>query len=113
MTSNAGIGSVTTEGFDASNTQTSKTVTQSMDNSVSGGIVLGETAAGAITIKANGGHISLGDNTVLNGTTVQADSADLTKPFTTIRTALGYRRRHSRSAGYHRRQHCPRPEYHG
>ena len=79
VTSNAGIGSVTTEGFDASNTQTSKTVTQSMDNSVSGGIALGETTAGAITIKANGGDISLGDNTVLDGTTVQADSVDLTK----------------------------------
>lgn len=34
---------------------------------------------GAITIKANGGDISLGDNTVLDGTTVQADSVDLTK----------------------------------
>lgn len=79
VTSTAGIGTVTTEQFDAANTQTGKTVIASMDDSVSGGIVLGETTAGAITIKTQGGNVSLGDNTVLNGTTVSAESADLNK----------------------------------
>lgn len=79
VTSTAGIGNVTTEEFDASNTQTSKTVIDSLDDSVSGGIVLGETTAGAINIKTQGGNVSLGDNTVLNGTTVSAESVDLNK----------------------------------
>lgn len=79
VTSNSGIGNVTSESFDASGTQTGKTVTDSMGDSVAGGIVLGQTTAGAITIKANGGIVALGDNTVLDGTTVQADSVDLTK----------------------------------
>lgn len=79
VTSAAGIGTVTTEQFDAANTQTGKTVIASMDDSVSGGIVLGETTAGAITIKTQGGNVSLGDNSVLNGTTVSAESADLNK----------------------------------
>lgn len=79
VTSAAGIGTVTTEQFDVANTQTGKTVIQSLDDSVSGGIVLGETTAGAITIKTQGGNVSLGDNTVLNGTTVSAGSADLNK----------------------------------
>lgn len=70
VTSTAGIGTVTTEQFDAANNQNSKTVIDSMDDSISGGIVLGETTAGSITIKTVGGNVSLGDNTVLNGTTV-------------------------------------------
>ena len=79
MTSTAGIGTVTTEQFDAANNQNSKTVIDSMDDSISGGIVLGETTAGSITIKTVGGNVSLGDNTVLNGTTVSAESVDLNK----------------------------------
>ncbi|MCB5931222.1 hypothetical protein LJB63_17965, partial [[Eubacterium] rectale] len=79
MTSTAGIGTVTTEQFDASNTQTGKTVIDSMDDSVSGGIILGETTAGAVTLKTEGGNISLGDNSILDGTTVSAESADLNK----------------------------------
>lgn len=79
VTSTAGIGTVTTEQFDASNAQTSKTVIDSMDDSVSGGIVLGETTAGAITLKTQGGNVSLGDNSVLNGTAVSAESVDLNK----------------------------------
>lgn len=79
VTSTAGIGSVTTENIDASGAQTGKTVTDSMGDSIEGGIFLGQTTAGAITIKADGGSISLGDNTVLDGTTVQADSMDLHK----------------------------------
>lgn len=50
-----------------------------MDDSVSGGIILGETTAGAVTLKTEGGNISLGDNSVLDGTTVSAESADLNK----------------------------------
>lgn len=79
MTSVSGIGFVTVEDFNAANTQTSKTVTDSMDESVSGGIALGETTAGAVSIKTQGGNISLGGNTVLDGTTVSAESADLNK----------------------------------
>ena len=79
VTSTAGIGTVTTEQFDASNTQTGKTVIDSMDDSVSGGIILGETTAGAVTLKTEGGNISLGDNSILDGTTVSAESADLNK----------------------------------
>ena len=79
VTSTAGIGTVTTEQFDASNAQTGKTVIDSMDDSVSGGIILGETTAGAVTLKTEGGNISLGDNSVLDGTTVSAESADLNK----------------------------------
>ncbi len=79
VTSTAGIGTVTTEQFDAANNQNSKTVIDSMDDSISGGIVLGETTAGSITIKTVGGNVSLGDNTVLNGTTVSAESVDLNK----------------------------------
>lgn len=51
VTSTAGIGTVTTEQFDASNAQTGKTVIDSMDDSVSGGIILGETTAGTVTLK--------------------------------------------------------------
>lgn len=79
VTSRAGIGTVTTEQFDASNTQTGKTVISSMDDSVSGGIILGQTTAGAVTVKTEGGNISLGDNSVLDGTAVSAQSADLNK----------------------------------
>lgn len=79
VTSTAGIGTVTTEQFDAGNNQNSKTVIDSMDDSISGGIVLGETTAGAIDIKTQGGNVSLGDNSVLNGTTVSAESVELNK----------------------------------
>lgn len=79
VTSTAGIGTVTTEQFNAADNQTSKTVIDSLDDSVSGGIVLGETTAGAIDITTQGGNVSLGDNSVLNGTTVSAESVDLNK----------------------------------
>lgn len=79
VTSTAGIGGVLTQEYDASHTQTSKTFVESLDDSISGGIVLGETHAGAITVKTVGGNVSLGDNTVLDGTTVSAESVDLKK----------------------------------
>ncbi|MFR4416250.1 MAG: hypothetical protein ACLT8E_01945 [Akkermansia sp.] len=69
MTSTAGIGTVTTEQFDAANNQNSKTVIDSVDDSISGVSSLVKPA-GSITIKTVGGNVSLGDNTVLNGTTV-------------------------------------------
>ena len=50
VTSTAGIGTGTTEQFDAANNQNSKTVIDSMDDSISGGIVLGETMSGRADI---------------------------------------------------------------
>lgn len=79
VTSTAGVGGVLTQEYDASHTQTSKTFVESLDDSISGGIVLGETHAGAITVKTVGGNVSLGDNTVLDGTTVSAESVELKK----------------------------------
>lgn len=79
VTSTAGIGGVLTQEYDTSHTQISKTFIESLDNSISGGIVLGETHAGAITIKTVGGNVSLGDNTVLDGTTVSAEAVELKK----------------------------------
>lgn len=79
VTSTAGVGGVLTQEYDTSHTQISKTFIESLDNSISGGIVLGETHAGAITIKTVGGNVSLGDNTVLDGTTVSAEAVELKK----------------------------------
>lgn len=79
VTSTAGVGGVLTQEYDASHDRISKTFIESLDNSISGGIVLGETHAGAITIKTVGGNVSLGDNTVLDGTTVSAEAVELKK----------------------------------
>ncbi|MDO4411067.1 MAG: autotransporter domain-containing protein [Akkermansia sp.] len=79
ISSTAAIGSITTEEFDSTGTQTSKVITDSPSNTLTGGIRLGKVTAGDITISSTGGDISLGTGSQLNGTTITSTNATLRK----------------------------------
>lgn len=79
VTSSSKIGTVTSEQFDGTGNQTGKNVTDSMADSITGGIILGETSAESVTLKTAGGQISLGNHSKLDNVTISAESISLNK----------------------------------